>query len=869
MLSRRRLSWLITCLLTLLLVVAPWRGQAAEPTATLLQQSHQYYEAGNLEDAKTLLQRVQQQAQDQKDGLTLAIALSNLALIEGQQGRWEEANQAIAASLQALQTLKSSPDKTTIWAQTLNIQGRLQLAQGNAQAALQSWKQAAALYQKINNPTGEINSQLNQAQALQALGLYGRAYQEILQPLGERLRQQPDSAVKVRGLRNLGEGLSVIGNLAEAESVVQESLDIAQRLKDPTEITASQLTLANLLAAHIRQTRSASTLKRWEREQLEQDTTKTIALYQQVAATPSANQLRAHLNLLSLLLDSDRPTEAAQLAKALQPTIANLPPDRSGIEVRLNFARNLIRLQKTQGQTSQTASVLLTTAVNQAHALQDSRLLANALGNLGQAQEQNQQLQAAQATTEQALLLAKAIPAPDQIYRWSAQLGRLQELQGDRQGAIASYTQAVNTLRTLRSDLLGVNADTLIVEPEALEPVHRQLVSLLLPNDGSQPSPEVLQQTREVIESLQIEEINNYLRAACLQSLVAIDQVPVPQTTTVIYPIILRDRIATIVSITGQTPKLYNQSVDQATVEQQVKALQVGLRKGYSLEYQEPAKQLYDWLIAPIAEELQQQKVETLVFVLDGALRSIPMAALSDGEQFLIEKYSIATTPGLKLTDPQPLQAKVLSGIAFGLTESRTVNLPGGPPQTFSELPSVAPELEALATEISPSLTAKDESFTRNQFVESLEKSQAPIVHLATHGQFSSNRDQTFLLASDGVINIDELSAALGGGSDSRETPIELLVLSACETATGDDRAPLGLAGMALKSGARSTVASLWKVNDNATSLLMQRFYQEVATRKVTKAVALQRAQRVILDDPQFGRHPYYWAPFILIGNWL
>jgi len=140
---------------------------------------------------------------------------------------------------------------------------------------------------------------------------------------------------------------------------------------------------------------------------------------------------------------------------------------------------------------------------------------------------------------------------------------------------------------------------------------------------------------------------------------------------------------------------------------------------------------------------------------------------------------------------------------------------------------------------------------------------------LATHGQFSSSRDQTFLLASDGVIDIDQLAKALVARDNARTSAIELLVLSACETAIGDDRAPLGLAGIALKSGARSTVASLWKVNDAATSTLMQRFYQAVATRRVTKAVALQQAQKAILADPQFRSHPYYWAPFILVGNWL
>jgi len=324
-----------------------------------------------------------------------------------------------------------------------------------------------------------------------------------------------------------------------------------------------------------------------------------------------------------------------------------------------------------------------------------------------------------------------------------------------------------------------------------------------------------------------------------------------------------------IVSATGQEPKLYNQPVRQETVQEAVKTLQEGPRNRISLEFKEPSEEIYRWLIAPIAADLQQQKIETLVFVLDGAFRNIPMAALSDGKQFLIEQYSIATTPGLKLTSPKALQAQALSSVAFGLTKAQTPDLPGGHSQSFSELPFVQAELEDLQKEISSSTIELDEKFTRAQFTALLQKSQAPIVHLATHGQFSSNRDQTFLLASDGVIDTERLARALATGENTRTIPIELLVLSACETAIGDDRAPLGLAGIALKSGARSTVASLWKVNDNATSVLMQRFYKAVATRQVSKAVALQQAQQEILNDPQFRRHPYYWAPFILVGNWL
>ncbi|XHX77648.1 MAG: CHAT domain-containing protein [Stenomitos frigidus ULC029] len=869
MLLRRRWLWVAAFLLTIVLSLHPWSSHATPAIDTLLQQSRQRYEAGQLNEAKALLQQAQQQSQAQGDALTQAIALSNLALIESDQGNWQAANQSIATSLQTLQTAAQTPAKIAVSAQVLNVQGRLQLAQGEAQAALQTWQKTTTLYQQAQNPTGELQSQLRQAQALQALGLYERAYQDVLLPLGIRLRQQPNSSTKAWGLRSLGTAIGLSGNLSDAQTVTQESLTIAERLKDPQAMAASQLALANLLATRIRETANPANLRKLEQAQHQRNITNAIALYKQAAAQPSPNQLRAELNQLALLIHTDRVPEASQLATTLQPILLNLPPDRPSIEARLNFANSLLRLPANKETLANTTLPLLGKAVDQASTLHDAHLLANALGNLGRAQEQNQQLAVAQKTTAQALLTAKSVNAIAQIYRWSAQLGRLQEQQGDRQGAIASYTQAVNTLRTLRSNLLGITSETQLLDQETLEPVHRQLVSLLLPDDGSQPSSTTLKQTREVIESLQLEEINNYLRASCLQAQVEIDTIPVPNKTAVIYPLILPKRIAIIVSVTGQETKLYSQPIAQETVKATATALQEGLRNRISLEFQEPSEQLYNWLIRPIAEVLKQQQVETLVFVLDGAFRSVPMAALSDGEQFLIEKYSIATTPGLKLTDPKPLQARSLSGIAFGLSEASTINLPGGGSQSFSELPFVQAELADLQKEIQPSLVEQNKAFTRDQFKQLLQKSQAPIVHLATHGQFSANRDQTFLVASDGVINIDDLAIALGTGDNTRTTPIELLVLSACETAIGDDRAPLGLAGIALKSGARSTVASLWQVNDNATALLMKRFYQAVATRTVTKAEALQQAQQLILNDPQFRRHPYFWAPFILVGNWL
>jgi CHAT domain-containing protein len=250
----------------------------------------------------------------------------------------------------------------------------------------------------------------------------------------------------------------------------------------------------------------------------------------------------------------------------------------------------------------------------------------------------------------------------------------------------------------------------------------------------------------------------------------------------------------------------------------------------------------------------------------------VPMGALSDGKQFLIEKYNLALAPSLQLVDPKPLENQQLGVLAFGLSDKEgEVLLPSGQSRKFSMLPNVKQEIDSIQLLIQNTKSFIDGNFTDLQFRTSVKNSTVPIVHLATHGEFSSDRDSTFLLATDGAgklttIGLDELSMSLA--REGLDNPLELLILSACQTATGDDRAALGIAGVALRSGARSTIASLWGVDDQATSILMQKLYEQVKTQKVKRSQALRAAQLTLLQDPQYG-HPYYWAPFILVGNWL
>jgi CHAT domain-containing protein len=413
--------------------------------------------------------------------------------------------------------------------------------------------------------------------------------------------------------------------------------------------------------------------------------------------------------------------------------------------------------------------------------------------------------------------------------------------------------------------LVAINPDVQFSFREEVEPIYRQLVDLLLQSgDASEPSQQNLIKARSVIESLQLAELDNFFRVACLQGKpVLIDQV-IDQddpTAAVIYPIILPDRLEVILKLPKLPLRHYQTTVTQNDVEQTLETLRARLISPVLRKQQEQllSKQVYDWLIRPAEDALTQSQVKTLVFVLDGSLRNIPMAALYDGQQYLIQNYSIALTPGLQLLAPKSLErGRQLKTLMAGLTEAR-----GG----FSALANVALEVEQIESEV-PSKVLLNQEFTNLSFQNEIKSLPFPVVHLATHGQFSSKAEETFILTWDGPLNVKELDSLLRVRDQGQKNAIELLVLSACQTATGDKRAALGLAGVAMRAGARSTIASLWSVDDESTAVLMSQFYQELVRTTGSKAEALRQAQLTLLKNPRFQR-PRNWAPFVLIGNWL
>jgi CHAT domain-containing protein len=262
-------------------------------------------------------------------------------------------------------------------------------------------------------------------------------------------------------------------------------------------------------------------------------------------------------------------------------------------------------------------------------------------------------------------------------------------------------------------------------------------------------------------------------------------------------------------------------------------------------------------LIRPLEADLAAANPKTLVFVQDGVLRQVPMAALHDGQKFLIEKFAIATTPSLTLTTRTNSAIKQnADALIMGLTVER-------PP--FESLTNVHAEVERVEKILGGTMLL-DHEFTLATVQKQLQTKSYPVVHIATHGKFGVDSTSTFLLTFDSRLTLEQLDSVLR--SRRSQQPVELLTLSACQTAAGDNRAALGIAGVAVRAGVRSALASLWYINDEATVPLIEEFYTQLQHPNISKAEALQKAQVKMIAGLEYS-HPAVWSPFILIGNWL
>ena len=840
-------------------------------TRQLLQQGIELYERGEFDAARDVWLRSASLSTEQEDSLAAALSLNNLALAYQQLGEWQESRLAIAKSLELLQPedVTGKPGYWSILAKATNTLGNWQLHTGKTELALASWQDAAEYYLRAGEQSGVIKVQIERAKALQTLGFSIRAV-DILKQVNRSLQQESDPQLKATGLRYLGIGLRNLGKLDQATTILQQSIDLAS----PQDASSTWLELGN---TYRQQSDRASSIGQDSEEYF----ARAIQAYK-TAAKSEPLYLQARLNQLSLLVEAGESTRAKDLlAEFSFPS--QLEPSRTSIYALLNYAYSLSCLRSPtanadlcptgevnsiepsdRNQPTSSEIGLIERAVAMSMEIQDPVAEAQAVGQLARVYELQRNYTTARDLNQQALLLLEGKSVPNITYRLQWQLGRILRQQGNMSAATAAYSQSIASLEQVRDNILSIDPQVQFSFRDRVEPVYRQYVDLLLTTqDRASPSQANLRQAIEAVDALQLAELENFL-GCDLSPTIELDETIVDLTAAQIYPIILDERVVTIVEIPNQ-PLIYREvRVARSQVEAALNALQDNLSQpGKTPEVLQYGQQVYQWLITPLESILDaNSQIKTLVFLPDGLLRNIPLAVLYDGEEYFLEKgYAFAVSPRLELFAPSPSTTplKVATG---GVGISQTIE-----GIEFSAIAQVEQELAQIAAEVNTNPPLLNDAFTQANIEQQFQRGNFSAIHWKTHGIFSSDPTETFLVAYGESINANELQSLIQTASRDGQKPLELLILSACETARGDSRAILGLAGLTVKTGARTALSSFWRADDRATTLFMTEFYRQLDLG-VAKAEALRQAQLYLLQEEGY-LAPHYWGTYVVIGNWL
>jgi CHAT domain-containing protein len=603
---------------------------------------------------------------------------------------------------------------------------------------------------------------------------------------------------------------------------------------------------------------------------------------------------------------------------SIQRAIVNLPKIENTIDklsrssendeivyAEINYAESLLRIKNLPGYSEKTSwstiDKLLELAVLTASSSWNKQVYASALNYRGRFYEklyvekqkdlhQNKEklsctenlLTCARKQTELALkIIDSEVPSlqkGDTLWRWQniayqseAQLGRIHE---DIQLKIAAYSAAVQTLEAMRKDLRSTATEIQFSFRDEVQPIYREYVSLLLPKDNN--DAENLEKARSLIENLQLAELENFLGCDLPITKTADNLANDDPSAAIVYPIILPDRVEVIVSLPTSDPqkrdlKHYSTPISDQKAGQILRELRYRLELPYvSKRTKDLSKQVLNWIIKK--EFWAGLNINTLLFIPDGLLRNIPMAALEDGEgHYLIEKYAVAIAPRLQLLSPKPGRNR--KALIAGLTQDPDPSNFSPDEPVLGKLKYASTEIERLEqqlqhfnirSEVLDGKTGKE--FSWKNLRQELKAGSYNILHLTTHGLFGSNSGKTFIVTESGKLKLEDLEVFF---RDNNIDPISLLVLSACETATGDDRDTLGIAGMTVRLRAQTTLATLWSIDEETSSKVMELFYQErFGNKRSSKAEALRQAMIRMIKDEKVSYPPSQWAPYVLVGDW-
>jgi CHAT domain-containing protein len=700
-----------------------------------------------------------------------------------------------------------------------------------------------------------------------------------------------DLALKARAAAALGRAYLRINNTELGTEYLQKALEHTQ---EPLDRAKLAIDLGNVYLG----------LKRWR---------EADKAYDQALAEAPVEDIAVHLSVEINRSRKLPPTQRlVSLAQAVSK-VSNQLTQRDRARFLLNIGFQALEIQLDGKELAYRSFSAASTI---ASTLGDDQLLAEAYDGLSDLYELDGRSAEARLLVEKALLHVRNTTASPLLIALEWRLARLLKAQGEDSLALSAFRRAVQHIEQSRADIPITYQNGQSSFRETLEPIYQGLTDLLIKQAVAgdvRQRQSLLREAINTVELVKQTELQDYLRDRCsVGTLTSEKKLTIPPATAIYYPIILPDRLELLVEtasgINQQTVAVRRDEL-QNTARDFTRALR-SLDKRFDVV----ARKLHGWLFKPIQTVLEVGEISSIVVVPDGVLRLIPFGALLDGDQFVIERFAISTSPGLSAMRestakrsgtrfllaglsrpgtvveklPLPMVSALLApsssrslapasrsrAISRGNDESRTIqgadegndndNL-----RTLLALEGVKKEIEDIGAIVSAKDPLLDETFTLQRLEHDISDGSYRTIHIASHGFFGDSAENSFILTFDELLHIDNLKTLLrtrkNGGA------IDLITLSACQTAEGDDRAPLGFSGVAIKAGAKSAIGTLWPVADDAATILMPQFYRNLASGKFSKRDALRMAQLVFINNAklkrQFG-HPYFWAPFILVGGW-
>jgi CHAT domain-containing protein len=852
---------------------------AVGSAASLDQQARKAYNLGEGDVAARLWRQAAETARSAGDTFLQASMLNNLALAELMRGQPVEASRSFA--LLDAPAEPSSERALRTRAQLLRTRGRFHFDRGEHPQALTSWRQATKLYRAMKADEDELACLINESVALQRIGNLFEA-----RTLLEALRDRPELTTYPR---------------LEAAALVS-LVDTLLSLGEEEEAQKLDVRLTELVAGDSHSDEHTKQLARRGLSDILASKESTGAASKILSISGSSEGLgfiKDEVIQFGLSLKSRNTMQTKQIWPNLLAKVDALPHNADALDLRLDLARSLnLLLQQQRGgkgdQANRDAAFplelalqrLLQRSLADANHLDNRRASSWAAGELGKLAESARRFPEAKSLTDQALGDAMALNLLELSSRWSGQLGDILRKQGAIPAALEAYKQSLNDWERLQLDITAFSLAMPISSQDSFAAISTEYIDLLTRESTSTTQDERianLNEARKAIERLQAAELNDFFRQPCFTP---IDITKIKdRNVALVYSYKLRDRLEVIVLFPDKQEDTLHHSVplDQGVWNQTVNELESILSKPTSSPFakaDEPtllshAQQLYTWLLAKHDQDLHNMGIKQLVFVPDAALRNVPMAVLHDGRSFLGQRYAISVAPGMVLTPSTRRPGSRPRVLGAGTSEKPNAEaLPVGS-NDFVALDNVEKELDEVQR-LTGATTLRNKEFTTIKLQRAIEAGDYSVVHLATHGQFSSKSKFTFLVSGQSEpIPVKQLPKLLQPSRRRTGNSLDLLILSACETANSDkdnNKKNLGLAAVASLSGASSTLASLWSVDDEATLYLMTAFYRRwLNTRNedgkpITKAEALRLAQTDMLKSDY--NHPSNWAAFTLIGDW-